>query len=165
MPGVNERIAASVRAHRERLRMSQAELAARVTAEGKADGVSWHQSTTARVEDGTQRLRLDEAEIVAKVLGIPVNRLTWATGEAAEVMLAERAASRLREALDATIEAAARLHGARAGARSTLRSLAGSESERARAAARELEADLAEATVRAAMAEGKARFEREATSG
>lgn len=165
MPGVNEQIAASVRAHRERAGMSQAELAARVTAEGKADGVSWHQSTTARVEDGTQRLRLDEAEIVAKVLGIPVNRLTWPTGEAAEVMLAERSSSRLREALIATVEAAARLHAARAGARGTLRSLAASESERARSAASELEAELAASTVRAATAEGKARFEREATSG
>lgn len=145
--------------------MSQAELAARVTAEGKADGVSWHQSTTARVEDGTQRLRLDEAEIVARVLGIPVNRLTWATGEAAEVMLAERASGRLREALLATAEATARLHAARAGARSALRSLAASESERARGAARSLEEELTASTVRSATAEGKARFEREATSG
>lgn len=162
MPGVNERIAASVRAHRERMGISQAELAAHVTAEGKADGVSWHQSTTARVEDGAQRLRLDEAEIVARVLGIPVNRLTWATGEAAEVMLAERAMGRLHEAFTGSADATARLHAARAGARSTLRTLAASGSERAREAARSLEDELAASTVRAATAEGKARYEREA---
>lgn len=165
MPGVNEQIAANVRAYRERAGMSQAELAVRVSAEGKADGVSWHQSTVARIESGSQPTRLDEAAILARVLRVPVDRLTWATGEAAEVMLGEQSLGQLREAFSAVADAVARLHGARGGARGTLRSLAASRHERARDTASALEEELAATTLRAATAEGRARHEKEAVSG
>lgn len=160
-------VAANVRAYRERAKLSQAELAVLVTAEGKADGVSWHQSTVARAEDlsDPQPLRLAEAKAVARVFKIPIDRLMWPTGEAAEVMLAEQSLGLLREAFTAVASATARLHAARAGARSTLRSLAASKHDRARDASRALEEELAASVLRAATAEGKARFEKEATSG
>lgn len=163
MPGANERIAANVRAYREQAGLSQAELAARVTAAGKQDGISWHQSTTARVEGGQQPLRLDEAQVLASVLGVTVERLMWATGEAAEVAIGEQAIGMLRRAWDDAATAIGVLHGAIAGARVTARSLARSESEKTATTLRALTGELGDATVRAAVTEGKARYEREAT--
>jgi len=163
MPGVNDRAAAAVRAFRERAGMPQAELAARVNEEaGLTEGRLWRQSTVARVEAGTQPLRLDEADAVARIFGVPVARLTWATGEAAAVMAGEHAISVLRQAFGEAAEGIARLHAARAGARRAARDLAGSRHERARALAGEIESEVSAASVRAAAAEGKARFEKEA---
>lgn len=143
--------------------MSQADLAARVTAEGKADGIRWHQSTVARVEDGTQPLRIAEAVILARIFGISVDRLTWAVGEAAEVMYAEQAIGNLRRSWDGAANAVGVLHGAIAGARVAVRSLAGSKSDKTAVTVEALEGELRTATVRAAVAEGKARYEREAS--
>ncbi|MBA9002037.1 helix-turn-helix domain-containing protein [Thermomonospora cellulosilytica] len=68
---VNEIAAAAVRRHRERLGMSQTELAKRMA---ELD-LSWHQMTVARTESGERPLRLDEALALANIFQIPLDSL------------------------------------------------------------------------------------------
>lgn len=68
---VNEIAAAAVRRHRERLGMSQSELARRMA---ELD-MSWHQMTVARTESGDRPLRLDEALALANIFHVPLENL------------------------------------------------------------------------------------------
>lgn len=68
---LNEVVAAAVRRHRERLGMSQTELARRM----KQQGLPWHQVTVARTESVERPLRLDEAVILAGILRVSVGTL------------------------------------------------------------------------------------------
>ncbi len=54
--------------HREHQRLSQAELARRM----KAQGFPWHPMTVQRTESGERPLRLDEASALAAILGMPL---------------------------------------------------------------------------------------------
>lgn len=61
-------VGAQVRRAREQARLSQRELADAAT----AAGLSWHQTTVAKVEAGDRPLRLTEAAVLARVLGTEV---------------------------------------------------------------------------------------------
>lgn len=62
----NATVARMVRRLREQRRLSQAELARRM----KAQGLSWHQVTVGRTESGTRPLRLDEAIALAAIFEV-----------------------------------------------------------------------------------------------
>lgn len=74
----DEQVGANVRTIRERLGISQTELARRMTSAGHP----WHQATVSRVEIGRQPVSLVEAVTLADMLGTSVDRLTWAPAEA-----------------------------------------------------------------------------------
>jgi hypothetical protein len=141
--------------------MSQDGLAARVSAEGKADELSWHQSTVARVESGTQPLRLDEAAVIARIFSVPLERLLLPSGVAEEVLRAEQAIAAVGRSWEAAAAAVAGLEAAIAFARRTGQELARSRSDRVLDAARSVAGAIAASTVRSAVAEGKARHMRE----
>lgn len=69
---IDANVAANFRSLRERLGWSQATLAQRAR-DGGLDG--FHQTTVARVENGQRPLRLSEAIVLSKVLGISVEDL------------------------------------------------------------------------------------------
>ncbi len=73
----DERISANVRALRERLGISQAELARQMSERGH----QWHQSTVTRVEQGTQPLKAAELVDLAALFKTSVDRFTWTQPE------------------------------------------------------------------------------------
>jgi transcriptional regulator with XRE-family HTH domain len=88
----NQRVAANIRRFRRAAGMSQAELAYELTARG----FSWVQQTVVRVENGSQPLKLEEAEAVGKVLGVDVSVLS----QSAENKEIAAAVADLRAALE-----------------------------------------------------------------
>ncbi|WP_185974124.1 helix-turn-helix transcriptional regulator [Curtobacterium sp. KBS0715] len=65
--------AREVRAHRERLGLSQAELLAKLHSEGL---VYMNQTALSRLENGTRPARMIEAMKLAKLFGVPISALT-----------------------------------------------------------------------------------------
>jgi transcriptional regulator with XRE-family HTH domain len=126
-----ETLGANVKYLREHASISQTELARRMTDRGWP----WHQSTVYRVESGRQAVRFDEARDLADLLGVTLDRLTWAIGEAAEQELAEVALNRLHEAAGAAINAIVQLYAARAAAEQAAREASRSEHAHVREAA------------------------------
>ena len=118
-----ETLGANVRYLREHASISQTELARRMTDRGWP----WHQSTVYRVETGKQPVRFDEAVDLADLLGVTLDRLTWAIGEAAEEELATFAITSLRERMQEAAVAVTRLRIARAVAERRAKSAADSE--------------------------------------
>jgi len=68
---IDEVIAQSVRRHRERLDLSQAELARKMSAQGHG----WHPMTVNRCEEGDRPLRVSEAAALAGIFDIPLSKL------------------------------------------------------------------------------------------
>ncbi len=157
----DERLGANVRFLRERREISQAELARRMS----AAGCPWHQSTVARVEAGRQAVRASEAEALARILGVTVDRLLWASPEAKEAALASDAVGRLRRDWREAAGAVARLHAARSAASRARDRAAGSEWPRVRDMAEGLAEELEDCTLDAALKEGAAIFERDSGGG
>ncbi len=81
-------------------------------------GWPWHQSTVYRVETGKQPVRFDEALDLADLLGVTLDRLTWAIGEAAEEEVARHAIDGLRERMQKAAVAITWLRIAQAAAKS-----------------------------------------------
>jgi transcriptional regulator with XRE-family HTH domain len=133
-----ETLGANVRYLREHASISQTELARRMTDRGW----SWHQSTVYRVETGKQPVRFDEAVDLADLLGVTLDRLTWAIGEAAEEELATFAITSLRERMQEAAVAVARLRVARVVAERRAKSAADSEYPHIRELATGIEQDL-----------------------
>lgn len=125
-------------------------------------GWSWHQQTVYRVENGKQGVSLGEATDLAEILGVPPGRLTWAGPEASEAALVDRAAAILHQSWNELADSAARLHAARDGAGRAIARSEGSEYGRVRETCAGLRAEHEHSTVKSALAEGWARWEREA---
>jgi transcriptional regulator with XRE-family HTH domain len=163
MPSDDERVRAkrkaiggNLRAARERRGMGQRELAARMAERG----YSWHQNTVTRTETGARVMPFDEAVELAGILGVTTDRFTWATPEAAAVMLMSSATGRLREAWREVADAAARLHAASDAAEQSAAEHQDSQYEKVRDNARGLAEELQGATLEAALAEGEALWQR-----
>jgi transcriptional regulator with XRE-family HTH domain len=152
------RMGANVRSLREGKGISQAELARRMS----EAGYPWHQSTVGRAEAGRQSVRASEAEALARIFGVTVDRLLWAGPEAAEAAMASAAVTRLRTEWRALSLAAARLHDARSAAGRAAKRADASEYPRVRIIADGLAEDLADCTLDAALEEGAAITERDA---
>ena len=133
-----ETLGANVRYLREHASISQTELARRMTDRGW----SWHQSTVYRVETGKQPVRFDEAVDLSDLLGVTLDRLTWAIGEAAEEELATFAITSLRERMQEAAVAVARLRVARVVAERRAKSAADSDYPHIRELAGDIEEDL-----------------------
>jgi transcriptional regulator with XRE-family HTH domain len=101
----DKRLGNNLRRLRDEADMTQAELAQAMIERGW----QWHQSTVARVESGRQSVRFSEAEALAKILGIALDRLTWAGPEGPEAAAIDQAGRRLRRAFERT-SGAIRMH-------------------------------------------------------
>jgi transcriptional regulator with XRE-family HTH domain len=152
--GVGRNFAENLRALREHQGISQAALARAM----KEAGHSWHQATVHRVESGIQPVGLEEAAAVASILHVPLDQLTWATGETADRMIAEMAIVKLREAAEESATALTRLYAAVDAAESAARTAGKSKYERVRGAARAIEEELGDATVQNVLAESSRRW-------
>ena len=144
----------NLRALREHQGMSQAALATAM----RERGWSWHQTTVVRVEGGQQQPGYGEVVDLAVILGVSLARLSYATGEAADLMLAEGAIIRLREAAEESASSLTRLCAERAAAERAARDAGKSKYPRVRDTARAIEAELEGATVQHVLAESSERW-------
>lgn len=69
----DERFATNVRETRERLKMSQGELARQMAERG----FPYYQQTVRRIEEGRRKVSVGEAKALADILGNSMERLTW----------------------------------------------------------------------------------------
>ena len=152
---VDERLAENLRALREHQGISQAALARRM----KARGHPWHQATVHRVETGVQPVSLKEATGLAAILGVPLDRLTWAAGEVADRLLAEAAIGRLREAAEEAADSLARLRAAQDSAKRAARDAGKSKYPRVREAAAAIKEELDDVTVENVLTESERRWD------
>jgi transcriptional regulator with XRE-family HTH domain len=74
----DQRLGHNLRIFRERKGISQRELAEAMSARGHA----WHQQTVTRIEAGSQAAKFSEAADLSEIVGVPLDRLTLASGEA-----------------------------------------------------------------------------------
>jgi transcriptional regulator with XRE-family HTH domain len=143
-----ETLGANVRYLREHASVSQTELARRMAERGWP----WHQATVYRVETGKQPVRFDEAVDLADLLGVTLDRLTWAIGEAAEEELTIFAIASLRERMQEAAVAVARLSVARTVAESRAKAAADSDYPHIRELASGIEQDVQAADLDAVLA-------------
>lgn len=135
---IAETLGANVRYLREHASMSQVELARRMAERGW----SWHQATIYKVETGKQFVRLDEALDLADLLGVTLDRLTWAIGETAEEELVTLAITSLRERMQEAAVAIIRLRVAQGMAEGRAAAAADSDYPHVRELGSDLEEDL-----------------------
>lgn len=118
----DEKISANLRALREQRGISQSELARQMSERGHP----WHQSTVARVQQGTQQLRAAELMDLAEILHTSVDRFTWTQPEAGETEMTYAAGTRVvraaRDVTDAVTHLLAALDAARRAAGAAERS-------------------------------------------
>jgi transcriptional regulator with XRE-family HTH domain len=93
---VDELFAIQVRETRERLKMSQGELARRMSARG----FPYYQQTVRRIEDGRRKVSVGEAKALAEILGTTVDRLTWPGREASAAVLLDLSIGRALQAYE-----------------------------------------------------------------
>ena len=86
--------AANVRETRERLKMSQGELARRMSDQG----IPYYQQTVRRVEDGKRKVSVGEGGALAEILRTTVDRLTWPGREASTAALLDRVTAKTERA-------------------------------------------------------------------
>ena len=91
--------AANVRETRERLKMSQGELARRMSDRG----FPYYQQTVRRVEDGKRKVSVGEGGALAEILRTTVDRLTWPGREASTAALLDRVTAKTERAFDQII--------------------------------------------------------------
>jgi transcriptional regulator with XRE-family HTH domain len=101
----DQRFAQNLRAAREHAGMSQAALATEMSAMGFA----FHQQTIARIEGGTQRVRLAEALALAEAVGTSLDTLARPAGLAREALQILRQVRQVHEARRAAATAAVRV--------------------------------------------------------
>ncbi|SKZ42085.1 MULTISPECIES: helix-turn-helix domain-containing protein [Gordonia] len=92
-PTVESTFAANLKAVREQQRISQEQLAERMS----RAGYSWHQATVYKVESGSREVKLGEAEALSKILGVSVNVLMQESAVATEVAAIVEAHRQVRE--------------------------------------------------------------------
>lgn len=73
-----QRIAANLKAIREDVGMSQEQVATAMSERG----YSWHQATVYKVENGGRQVQLGEADALAKVFDVPLDRMIGTTARA-----------------------------------------------------------------------------------
>ena len=155
-PGVvDEHAAVNIKRARERLGLSQADLAEKMA----AIGWRFHPQTVHRIEAGQRKVFIGEAEALARILQTTVDRLGWAQGEDAEVAMTDMAITRIRQAWHEVSDATLRLAAALAAGHRQAEAAKASRHKRVRAVASELAAEAAESTVESAVGDGLARFE------
>lgn len=142
-----EILGSNVRYLRENASVSQVELARRMTERGWP----WHQSTVYRVETGKQPVRFDEALDLADLLGVTLDRLTWAIGEAAEEEVARHAIDGLRERMQKAAVAITWLRIAQEAAKSRTAIASNSDYPHIRELADEIQRDLQSVSLDAAL--------------
>lgn len=136
----------NVKRLREHRGLSQADLAAEMTAHGHR----WFQNTIYRVEAGKQEVSLKEAVTLAAILGAQIADLTRPGPEAAEVVRVEHAHASLRRNWAAAATAVDGLATAREEAEKIASQAARSEHESVRKAGAALAADLERMTLASA---------------
>lgn len=155
----DRRFGNNLRRLREEAEMTQAELAKVMT----ESGWPWHQSTVARIESGRQSVRFAEAAVLAKILGISLDRLTWVEPEGPEAAAVSEAGRRLRRAFRRTSDAV-RMHArAVSDARRTLDRNRNSPYQRVRDAVAELESTISNYGFEKAVDQGFHRFDEDRT--
>ena len=151
----DQRLAANMRALRERKDMSQAALAAAMSERG----IPWHQQTVGRIEAGQQQVRFAEAVELAEVLKTSLDRLTWSTPEANATEFVYAAGTRVAKSYEEVAAAVARLLADLAWAERALADSADSKWARVREACTDTAARAAEMDLDAAVGEGIRRYE------
>jgi DNA-binding transcriptional MerR regulator/transcriptional regulator with XRE-family HTH domain len=91
---VDELFAIQVRETRERLKMSQGELARQMSARG----FPYYQQTVRRIEDSQRKVSVGEAKALAQILGTSMDRLTWPGREASAAALLDMSIARAERA-------------------------------------------------------------------
>jgi transcriptional regulator with XRE-family HTH domain len=156
-PGVvDERVSTNLRVARERLGLSQADLAEKMA----ALGWKFHAQTIYRIEQGQRRVSIGEGVALAHILDTHVDRLGWFQGEDAVVATAEDAIARVRQAWRETSTAVLLLADALAGGRRVVDEARATRYGRAHDTADALEAEIADASIESAVEDGLSRRER-----
>jgi transcriptional regulator with XRE-family HTH domain len=93
---VDELFAIQVRETRERLKMSQGELARQMSARG----FPYYQQTVRRIEDARRKVSVGEAKALAEILGTTMDRLTWPDREASAAALLDMSIGRAQQAYE-----------------------------------------------------------------
>ena len=101
--------AANLKAAREQAGLSQEAVAAQMREEGH----NWRQQTVAKIENGTQAVKLGEAHSVAQIVGSTAERLAWPLEQARLGMVLRGATGRLRKLRDEHQAAGEKLEQAR----------------------------------------------------
>lgn len=142
----------NVRRYRDYQGLSQADLAEEMSARGWG----WHQSTVYKVENAERRCEGTETYDLARILGVPLDRLFWPAREQSELGLVDRASGELHAAAGDLRAAAARLVSARQAAADRAGESRDSSYERVRQEAGSLAEDAEALTLEALTAEGAA---------
>lgn len=150
------RIGENVRIARERKGLSQAALAEEMRARGFT---AWQQPAVYKTEKGVREPSGREMAALAAILGTTIERFFWLQGEAAESDAADAAIVAVRQSWQGASDAVLRLEAALASGRHRLAQAKASKYKRVREVAGELEAELGESTLEAAVGDGLARLE------
>ena len=151
----NERLGANVRVLRERMDMSQAELARLMTERGWP----WHQSTVYRVESGRQTVSFDEAVDLAAILQTSLDRFTWLQPEASATEYVYAAGTRVVRSSEDVAVAVHMLLSARAAAERTVEMTKDSKYPRVHEAREDTTHRLENYGLDVSVAEGISRYE------
>jgi hypothetical protein len=119
----------------------------------------WHQQTVAKVEAGKQEVGFGEAVDLAGVLGVSLDRLSWASEETRETGLLDGAIAAVRLAWHEASDAVMRLQASLAAGERALESARKSKYERVRLTAGELETEMEQSSLEIALSDGLARYE------
>jgi transcriptional regulator with XRE-family HTH domain len=92
----DELFAVNVRETRERLKLSQGELARRMAERG----FPFYQQTVRRIEEGRRKVSVGEAKALGQILKTPMERLTWPGREASAAALLGMSIARAHQAHD-----------------------------------------------------------------
>jgi transcriptional regulator with XRE-family HTH domain len=92
----DERFAVNVRETRERLKLSQGELARRMAERG----FPFYQQTIRRIEEGRRKVSVGEGKALGQILGTPMERLTWPGREASAAALLDMVSANAHQAHD-----------------------------------------------------------------
>jgi transcriptional regulator with XRE-family HTH domain len=150
----DEVFGANVRALRERLGLSQSEVARQMTERGHP----WHQSTVYRVEVGEQPVSYWASRDLAAVLRTSAERFSWTGPEANETEFVNMAGVRLRQCYEVVAAAVERLLGESAAARRVVAAHEASKYERVQEAIRDVTARIEEYDLTPAVNAGIARY-------
>jgi transcriptional regulator with XRE-family HTH domain len=168
MPSLNEhrkakaaRFGENLRIVRERRGMSQAQLAGHM----RERGYDWKQPTVARAERGGKAIGYDEADDLAIILRVSVDRFSWEPPEEAEAALVGASTVALRKAGEEVSVAVMRLLAMRHHGERSLPKAEASKYQRVQGAAADLRAELEAVTLEDAIEAGAELWEAERDGG
>ena len=146
----------NLRAARERMDMSQEQVAAAMC---DAGWTQWVQTTVGKAETAQRDVTALELAVLAPILGTTMERLMWPQGEDSAVAAVDMAIAGITRAWRDASDAALRLDAALAAGGHRLAEARASKYRRARDAARHLGDVIAERTVQSAFEDGLRRHD------